>query len=146
MQSGLERGLFLDDDAELASLLARPSSEVDPRAAALAAEYLVMPQTWQHTKAEGRHAQKIGYQFDLEPRLGPVGEGLYYQLLQSEAGVMDVDNVGRSRLARFIGHWDPAGVTTTIVNFPGFAHTHIYEDSIWVMKMWAEIAKQTRCN
>lgn len=146
MQSAFESGLFLDDGSELAKLLDRRSSEVDPRAAALAEEYLVMPQTWQHTKAEGRHARNIGEKFDLAPRLGAVGDGLYYQLLQSEAGVMNVDNVGRSRLARLIGHWDPAGVTTTIVNFPGVAHTHIYEDSIWVMKLWAEIAKQTRCN
>ncbi|MBP6085593.1 hypothetical protein KA517_05150, partial [Candidatus Gracilibacteria bacterium] len=146
MHSAVESELFRDDEIEFAELLARRSSVVDPRAAALAADYLVMPQTWQHTQAEGRHARKIGEKFDLAPRLGAVGDGLYYQLLQSEAGVINVDNVGRSRLARLIGHWDPAGVTTTIINFPGVAHTHVYEDSIWVMKLWAEIAKQTRCN
>lgn len=74
---------------------------------------------------------------------GDVREKIEYAVAIKESGLVSVPGAGLKRVTRYVGPKDRR-VRTAVVHFPGFAHTHRYEDPRWYIEMLAELAAQYR--
>lgn len=124
----MDGGLSLVDHDDwrdaMASTLSVPAHTLDRH---MAANHL-----WQHGGASGRYA--VPGQINL-------GGNTIYQVTCEAWGLYNVPGAGVNRVMRYVG---PANKKPgiSVVHFPGFAHTHRYEDAQWYVRLLAELSQQ----
>ncbi len=116
---------------DLGEILTRSASTID---SAGRNEGVFAPHLWQaRGNEEGRYAR--GGE-------AAVKSGIVYRIKQDTFGDGRDDSLTMNgeRVVRYIGPDNHHRVQKVVVHFPGFAHTHHYEDAAWYVQLLAEYA------